>query len=100
MEKSIIIDGIDVSGCRYIDEWKHCKLCQELVKTKMNIEDKPRTTCVDVQDLECSYYDNCYYKQLQRKAAECESLRKQVSCLTKRLKKCQWKGAINVSSGG
>lgn len=70
IDKEILIKGVDVSECRYIDEWKHCKLCKELIKTKTNIEGKPRTTCLTTEDLECAYYDNCYYKQLARKTEE------------------------------
>ena len=55
-DKQIIIDGVDVSGCGYIDQdsaW--CDLCM----TNCAKETKP-----------------CYYKQLKRKEQEYEELRK------------------------
>lgn len=56
-----IIDGVDVAGCVHLDEWKHCNICKELIKT---IPD--RHQCLTEQDLRCEYYSNCYYKQLKR----------------------------------
>ena len=54
-DKQIIIDGVDVSGCGYIDRdsaW--CDLCM----TNCAKETNP-----------------CYYKQLKRKEQECERLK-------------------------
>lgn len=65
-----IINGIDVSECVHLDEWKHCNICKELIKT---IPD--RHQCVTEQDLRCEYYSNCYYKQLKRLQKENEDLR-------------------------
>ena len=56
LDKQIIIDGVDVSGCGYIDRdsaW--CDLCM----TNCAKETKP-----------------CYYKQLKAKEQECEELKK------------------------
>lgn len=49
-DKEIIIDGVDVSGCQFRDNpyFSPCGGCEN--------------------------DDNCYYKQLQRKTAECEKL--------------------------
>lgn len=58
--KSIYLDGVDVSGCEYYDHG----IC--------NIPDVIETydSCIDK--------DTCHYKQLQRKTAECEELKKQL----------------------
>lgn len=61
MTDEIIIDGVDVSGCIHLDEWKHCNICKELIKTMPN-----RHQCLIEQDLRCEYYSDCYYKQLQK----------------------------------
>ena len=61
MDKEIIIDGVNVSGCNNIDEWKHCNICQVLIKTIPN-----RHQCLTEGDLRCEFYPDCYYKQLQR----------------------------------
>lgn len=61
MTNEIINDGVDVSKCVHLDEWKHCNICKELIKT---IPD--RHQCLTEQDLRCKYYSNCYYKQLKR----------------------------------
>lgn len=74
MTDKIIINKVDVSNCIHLDEWKHCNCCKDLVKTKKNRIGQPRTTCVDVEDLECEFYPYCYYKKLARKIAECENL--------------------------
>jgi hypothetical protein len=64
-DKQIIIDGIDVSGCKFIDEWKHCNICKELKDGH----------CLVVADIECKTYQDCYYKQLKRKEQEYEELK-------------------------
>lgn len=32
-KQEIIINGVDVSGCISLDEWKHCNCCNDLIKT-------------------------------------------------------------------
>ena len=66
-----IIDYVDVSGCRFLDEWYHCKICNELCDSK----------CLIVEDIECKTYDDCYYKQLKRLQAENEELKAQIEQL-------------------
>lgn len=63
MDKQIIIDGCDVSGCEYIDKNSCCNLFEGLIGTP------------------CSSYHfrNCHYKQLKRKEEECEELKKTVN---------------------
>lgn len=61
-DKQIIIDGVDVSGCRYLFDDTSYK--------------RSKTSCsITLKD--CKYLDNnCYYKQLKRKERECEELKK------------------------
>ena len=62
-DKQIIIDGVDVSECIHIDEWKHCNCCNDLIKTVY----PNATKCHTEKDLRCETYPNCYFKQLARK---------------------------------
>ena len=61
MDKPIIIDGCDVSGCEYIDNDKCCNLFEGLIGDP------------------CSSYTfrNCHYKNWKRKEQECNRLEKQ-----------------------
>lgn len=68
------INGIDVSECVHLDEWKHCNICKELIKT---IPD--RHQCMTEQDLRCEYYSDCYFKQLKRLQEENKRLQ-MLSC--------------------
>lgn len=52
MDKEIIIDGVDVSGC-------------EDYKVNNRFTCHPHICC-------CHQRPNCYYKQLQRKITECD----------------------------
>ena len=69
--EQIVIDGVDISGCEFIDEWKHCDICNSLIKTVY----QNATKCLTEQDLRCETYQNCHYKQLKRKEQECEELK-------------------------
>ena len=60
MTDKTIIDGVDVSGCVHLDEWKHCNICKELIKIVPD-----RHQCLIEEDLRCEYYSDCYYKQLK-----------------------------------
>ena len=65
INKSIIIDGVDVSECEKINT------CSNKIK------------CVILQDDVCEinpYCEgyNCYYKQLKRKEQECEELKSKI----------------------
>lgn len=67
-DKEIIIDGVDVSKCIHIDNWKHCNCCNDLIKTIY-----PKATkCHIEEDLRCEIYPNCYFKQLKHKEQEYE----------------------------
>ena len=82
-KKQIIIDGIDVSGCKSLDGWKHCNCCNDLIKTIY-----PKATkCHVEKDLRCETYPNCYFKQLARKTQECEELEKELVRCSKGLGK-------------
>ena len=62
-KEKIIIDGVDVSGCKeYI--WALSHVCN-LVNGRTD-------------KFECNYYPNCYFKQLARKTQECEELKKKL----------------------
>lgn len=63
-EEEMIINGIDVSKCIHIDEYKHCNCCNDLIKTIYPKISK----CLIEEDLRCEIYPNCYFKQ--RKHAE------------------------------
>ena len=59
-DKQIIIDGVDVSGCKY---WKgYCRIA----------------SLCDYAGHLCEVTPNCYYKQLKRKEQECEEWQKEV----------------------
>ena len=84
-KEQIIIDGVDVSGCKSLDGWKHCNCCNDLIKTIY-----PKATkCHVEEDLRCETYPNCYYKQLARKTQECKELKSKNSILKNSLKPFQ-----------
>ena len=56
-DKQIIIDGVDVSRCGLLNDWRYyCEIFEE----------------------RCSKKPNCYYKRLIRKEQECETLASQL----------------------
>ena len=62
-DKQIIIDGVDVSKCKYID---------------IENFEKPICHCISQRnecEMPCEYNKDCYYKQLKRKEQECEELK-------------------------
>lgn len=61
-DKQIIIDD-----CIHLNKWKHCDICEKLIKTKDGANGKKREHLLTVGDLKCDFYPNCYYKQLKRK---------------------------------
>ena len=69
-DKQIIIDD-----CIHLNEWKHCDICEKLIKTKDGANGKKREHLLTVGDLKCDFYPNCYYKQLKAKEQECEELK-------------------------
>ena len=73
-DKQIIIDD-----CIHLDEWKHCDICEKLIKTKDGANGKKREHLLTEADLRCDFYPNCYYKQLKRKEQECEELKEELN---------------------
>ena len=73
-DKQIIIDGVDVSGCKNFS----CGKCEEENKIPITINHLTA---------DCRMYPNCYYKQLKRKEQECEELIRRITkifaCLIK-----------------
>ena len=67
-DKEIIIDGVDVSECRYLFDDTSYK--------------RSKTSCsITLKD--CKYLgDKCYFKQLKRKERECEELEEQLELNT------------------
>ena len=64
-DKQIIIDGIDVSKCKYID---------------IENFEKPICHCISQRnecEMPCEYNKDCYFKQLARKEQECKELTSQ-----------------------
>lgn len=55
-DKEIIIDGVDVSGCKYFNRFR--SICHN------------KNLCCD-----CEKNQDCYYKQFARKEQECEELK-------------------------
>ena len=64
-DKQIIIDGVDVSGCKHYDDLD----CYA-----------QRDNCG--YPLDCKDHPNCYYKQLKRKEQECERLKEAIKTKT------------------
>ena len=61
-----IIDGVDVSKCKYID---------------IENFEKPICHCISQRnecEMPCEYNKDCYFKQLARKEQECEELKKEL----------------------
>ena len=65
-DKQIIIDGVDVSGCK---KYEH-----EIVRCNATLKNMCFCggRCTDEKNA------NCYYKQLKRKEQECEELKTEV----------------------
>lgn len=59
-DKEIIIGGVDISKCEYLNTFSDCDGYHDYCELADNIENQY-----------CKHYANCYYKQLQRKTTEC-----------------------------
>ena len=79
-DKQIIIDD-----CIHLDEWKHCNICEKLIKTKDGANGKKREHLLTEEDLRCDFYPNCYYKQLKAKEQKCEDLRNKLNSNIERM---------------
>ncbi len=69
-DKQIMIDGVDVSGCEWLN---HNQLCECAIKP--------------ADDFHCHARPNCHYKQIQRLDEECKTLASQLSFVCKQ-KEC------------
>lgn len=84
-KQQIIIDEVNVSGCYFLSKGVTNLLC----------------TCPNEIDKECKYNSNCYFKQLQRKIAECEKLKKENEELNDRMAEVTYRatgGRLSYSS--
>ena len=72
-DKQIIIDGVDVSGCKYFD------CCNKECKAEYYIRHGYEIVEYD----SCKENPNCYFKQLKRKEQECEELKSDLTDLSK-----------------
>lgn len=79
-DKQIIIDD-----CIHLNEWKHCDICEKLIKTKDSANGKKREHLLTEEDLRCDFYPNCYYKQFKAKEQECEELRNKLNSNIERM---------------
>ena len=88
-DKQIIIDNVDVSGCRfYSEKLSTMKGTGSISVTKCNgfcthnIRGLDDSSCYDIhiEYAKCKN-NNCYYKQLKRKEQECEELKEKINNL-------------------
>lgn len=66
--KHIIVDGIDVSECRYFNKY------QRIVRNNECIVDMQNACIEEIKTKPCSQKYNCYFKNWQRKEQECDEL--------------------------
>lgn len=74
MDKEIIIDGVDVSGCEFC-----CENPLHEIKHSCNVRGCEKDNGLHIH-LKCINNPDCYYKQLKRLQAENERLKKQYNC--------------------
>lgn len=65
-DKQIIIDGCDVSECKYFSKY------QKIVRNNECIVDIQNACVEEIKTKPCSQKHNCYFKNWQRKEQECE----------------------------
>lgn len=70
-DKQIMIDGINVSECRYFNGY------QRIVRNNECIVDMQNACIEEIKTKPCSQKHNCYFKNWQRKEQECERLKKE-----------------------
>ena len=63
-KEQIIIDGVNVGGCKYLNTFSDC----DGYHYYCDLAD-------DIKNEYCEYYKDCYFKQLARKTQECEELK-------------------------
>ena len=86
MDKQIIIDGVDVSGCQFYSEKLSTMKGTGFISVAKsngfcthNIRGLDNSSCYDahIEYARCKN-NNCYYKQLKRKEQKCEELKKEL----------------------
>ena len=70
-EEEIIIDGVNVGGCKYLNTFSDC----DGYHYYCDLAD-------DIKNEYCEYYKDCYYKQLKRKTQEYEELKDKMANVT------------------
>ena len=63
-KEQIVIDGVNVSGCKYLNTFSDC----DGYHYYCDLAD-------DIKNEYCEHYKECYFKQLARKTQECEELK-------------------------
>ena len=76
-------DKQTIDDCIHLNEWKHCDICEKLIKTKDGANGKKREHLLTEEELRCDFYPNCYRKQVLRKERQCERLKKEKQGLIK-----------------
>lgn len=59
--------------CMFLDEWKHCKIAQELISTKEDRYGNPRKHLLIEQDLRCEFFENCPLKLKEKEIKKLEN---------------------------
>lgn len=80
-DKQIIIDGVDVSGCKKL----HWDIAPFLKKEERPFNQHEWKCGGGFAQTYCHNDKNCLYKQLARKTQECERSRKRISDLEERI---------------
>lgn len=73
-DKEIIIDGVNVAGCRLYEHNPEYRMYNNCDCKRIMV---PQSSFDELSGAECKGYD-CYYKQLQHKSQECEELKKRL----------------------
>lgn len=63
---SLIIDGVDVSECKYFSKYR------KIVRNNECIVDMQNACIEEIETKPCNQKHNCYFKNWQRKEQECE----------------------------
>lgn len=82
-DKQIIVDGVDVSKCKYFSKY------QKIVRNNECIVDIQNACVEEIETKPCWQEHNCYFKNWQRKEQECEELTSKCSQLEEKLQKYQ-----------
>jgi hypothetical protein len=78
-DKQIIIDGVDVSKCKYFSKY------QKIVRNNEVVVDIQNACVEEIETKPCWQEHNCYFKDWLRKEQECEELTSKCSQLKQTL---------------